>query len=248
MKKFISGFICGGLLFGGVTVFAADLKGALFNINSVVVDGTKITVNSKNKPFTFQGYAYFPSYMLPELGYTPSRSSDGKTVILNSTGKKVYATSGAVAPGVDYLIGSPEVVNTNAESSIMYDSSTVLNEQKGTTHLNYIYTMLGDYTPDSKAQVKITYQLDEKYRQFNAKAAMVQHQLGSISTQPVTVDIYITNKGGQTSLYGSYTYKSTQAPQNLIVPLRYADKITFTISSLGASKAEFAMFDPVFIK
>lgn len=248
MKKFISGFICGGLLFGGVTVFAADLKGALFNINSVEVDGMKITVNSKNKPFTFQGYAYFPSYMLPELGYAPSRSRDGKTVILNSTGKKVYATGGAVAAGVDYLIGSPEVANTNAESSIMYDSSTVIKEKNGTTHLNYIYTMLGDYTPDSKAQSKITYQLDEKYRQFNAKASLIQHQLGSVSTQPVTLDIYTTNKGGVTTLYGSYTYTSTQDPANLIVPLRYVDKITFAISSLGASKVEFAMFDPVFIK
>lgn len=61
MKKFISGFICGGLLFGGVTVFAADLKGALFNINSVEVDGTKITVNSKNKPLHSKATLIFPA-------------------------------------------------------------------------------------------------------------------------------------------------------------------------------------------
>lgn len=248
MKKFITGFVCGALLFGGVSVFAADLKGALFNIDHVEVDGKKITVNSKNKPFTFQGYAYFPSYMLSDLGYAPSRSSNGKTVILNSVGKKVFATSGRVEANVDYLIGSPEIVNTKAESSIMYDSSTVIKEKNGTAHTNYIYAILGDYSQDNKAQAKITYQLDEKYRRFNATAGIIQHQLSDVSPQPVTVDIYITDKGGQTALYETYTYTSAQEISNLIIPLRYADKITFAINSIGNSKAEFAMFDPVFIK
>ncbi|MDQ0194711.1 hypothetical protein [Paenibacillus wynnii] len=248
MKKFISGFVCGAILFGGVTVFAADLKGALFNINNVEVDGKKITVNSQNKPFTFQGYAYFPSYMLSDMGYTPSRSSDGKTITLNSTGKKVYATGGAVGPGIDYLIAASDVVNTSALSSVAYDSSTIIRDQKGTTHSNYMYAMLGDNTPDSKGQVKITYQVDEKYRQFNAKAGVIQHQLGNMSTQPITLTVYTTDKAGQTTLYGTYNYTSKQSLTNLIVPLRYVDKITFTMSSVGDAKVEFAMFDPVFIK
>lgn len=247
MKKFIAGFVCGGLLFGGITVFAADLKGALFNIDNVVVDGKKITIHSKNKPFTFQGYAYFPSYMLKELGFQPSRSSDGKTVNLDSTGQINYPTDLNSTIQDAYLISALTRNNSNMSSDIAYESTNRIKARDGLLHSNYIYFRLNEVAADSKVLSDMSFALKEKYQVFKTSAELITRQQDHIPQQPITLSIFLTDNTGQKNLFKSYSLSKDRLTADIVIPLRYMDEVSFTVTGTGEA-GELAMINPIFIK
>ncbi|PZD94584.1 hypothetical protein DNH61_16585 [Paenibacillus sambharensis] len=249
MKKFIAGVVVGGMLFGGVSVFAAELKNVIFNIDSVVVDGQKAMIQSKNKPFTFQNYGYFPSYMLNELGYKPSRSSDGRTVFLETTGKNYYpifTDIGGIAK--NERIPAKEIINHSSSVSISHENGEAIRSPLGGRTMSYIMTSLNKVEDGGVPKSEVSFQLGEKYRQFKATAALITHKTSFLPSDPVTLRIYVTDESGQQSLYASHILNQGKEAATVTVPLRYVESIMFSVTGSGSSEAEFALLDPVFVK
>ncbi|CAM4339432.1 hypothetical protein [Paenibacillus tarimensis] len=249
MKKFIAGVVVGGMLFGGVSVFAAELKNVIFNIDSVVVDGQSIGVQSKNKPFTFQNYGYFPSYMLYELGYKPSRSADGRTVYLESIGKNYYPLlSTAGGPAVDGRIPTQQLVNYYSTTKIGHEGSAPIKAPGGTEHFSYILTSLNKASDGTRPQTEITFQPDEKFVYFKATAALVTHETKNLPEGTVTLRVYVTSETGKEVLFSTHAVSASKKTAEVAVPLRYVSKIKFSVTGQPSEEAEFALLDPVFVK
>ncbi|TGV05999.1 copper amine oxidase N-terminal domain-containing protein, partial [Mesorhizobium sp. M00.F.Ca.ET.186.01.1.1] len=81
MKKFLSGFIVGGVLFTSVSVFAEPLHqiAVSFNIKDVIVDGQKLPL--AKQALNYNGTTYVPLRPLAEsLGYTTKWNPEKQNV------------------------------------------------------------------------------------------------------------------------------------------------------------------------
>lgn len=255
MKKFISGFVLGGLLFGTIAAVAAPtatpsvtLKGVQFDLQDVIVDGKPATKQAKNMPFTFNGYSYIPSYMLADLGYTASRTPDKRTVVLKSSGQANYVVDRNVQTDDKNVIS----LNTNATTyltnyEVHYKSKTLLKDPANQYHDNYINAQLKNYE-NEKAYFGFTVPLDEKYRNFTTKGYIFQDKSeGSFSGQ-VQVSAYIVNANNEETLYKTWTWNKLNVIGEMTIPLRYAKSLRFKVTNMGTGQVEFAMLQPVFIK
>ncbi|MBB3111000.1 hypothetical protein FHS18_003068 [Paenibacillus phyllosphaerae] len=248
MKKFIAGFLIGGMLFGGASVFASDLKGVLFNIDAVFVNGEKLATQSKNKPFTFQGYAYVPSYMLTEMGYKPSRSADGRIVYLEETGKAFYPQNGYNMAEGKPFIEAKQINSSGGTVNVAYESNDLIATNDGKKYGNYIHFLLSKNEEVSKTESSVTFEPEEKFRSFNTKVSIVKKKQAALPTSAVTLKVYTTDEAGKETLYQSYIFSVNKRSANISIPLRYVDKVRFAVSGSAAETSEFAMLDPVFIK
>ncbi|UED67876.1 MULTISPECIES: stalk domain-containing protein [Brevibacillus] len=81
MKKFLSGFIVGGVLFTSISVFAEPLHqiAVSFNIKDVIVDGQKLPL--AKQALNYNGTTYVPLRPLAEsLGYTTKWNPEKQNV------------------------------------------------------------------------------------------------------------------------------------------------------------------------
>lgn len=255
MKKFISGFVLGGLIFGTIAAVAAPaatpsvtLKGVQFDLQDVLVDGKPVTKQAKNMPFTFNGYSYIPSYMLADLGYTASRTPDKKTVILKSSGQAYYVVD------KNYQTDDKNVISLNTNTTtflsnidIQYKSKNSLKDSANNYYDNYIYAQMMN-TENDKSYFGFTVPLDEKFRSFNAKGYLFQDKTSGPFRGEVQVSAYIVNNNNEETLFKTWTWSKLDSIGEMTIPLRYAKSLRFKITNMGEGQVEFAMLQPVFIK
>src|SRR5690606_9422625 len=128
------GFILGAIFFGSIGVAAVkeDTIKIKWDINEIYVDGKQVTMKKNNPAFTYNGVAYIPSYVLSDLDYAPSRSSNGNNILLNAKGKEHFPSSAVRAAGDDddnvYRINPSSDVTTRAKVTFNINASEPLKE------------------------------------------------------------------------------------------------------------------------
>ncbi|GMK42102.1 hypothetical protein PCCS19_51610 [Paenibacillus sp. CCS19] len=255
MKKFVLGFLAGGLIFGTASAYAAVKVSVDYDrVKNVYVNGVKIGTTTTNKPiyidntndYKDNGVTYFPSTILTELGYKPSRSGD--TVSLNAAGVAYYPIGFNQPTSNTNVIAVNSVSNSGANTDVVFDGAVLVNSQSGKTYRNYMITKLGTQPEEKKSQSEITVKLDEKYRSFQGTLYLGKDKDGHISSKPVMLDVTLTEDSGKVYKYKTYTVSKSVRTQNIIIPLRYIKSIAFKIYNDGSNTAEAAILEPVFIK
>ncbi|UHA72080.1 hypothetical protein [Paenibacillus sp. 481] len=247
MKKFIAGFVAGGLLFGTVAAFAQDLKNVLFDISSVQVDGVEVNMKSSNKPFTFNGYAYIPSYMLPDMGYVATRSQDKSGVVLRSVGQAYYPISEDAKIAEANVIPVKTILNSHAFVNVQYKSKELLEDDQKKPYENYIHISL-DNNRDSASYSDITIHLDEKFRRFGAKAQLLKQASDAKLNGAVTVSAYVVNDRNQETLVKSWTLDDNRLSEDMTLSLRYAKSVRFKVTTTHKGQIKFALLNPTIVK
>lgn len=255
MKKFVLGFLAGGLIFGTASAYAAVKVSVDYDrVKNVYVDGVKIGTTTTNKPiyidntndYKDNGVTYFPSTILTELGIKPSRSGD--TVSLNAAGVAYHPIGFNQSVSNANVITVNSISNSGANTDVEYDGAALVNSQSGKIYRNYMITKLGTQPEAMKSQSEFTITLDEKYRSFQGTLYLGKDKDGQISSKPVMLDVTLTEDSGKVYKYKTYTVSKSIRTQDIIVPLRYVSSITFKIYNDGSNTAEAAIFEPVFIK
>ncbi|PWW06272.1 hypothetical protein DFQ01_103174 [Paenibacillus cellulosilyticus] len=255
MKKFIIGFLAGGLIFGTASAYAAVKISVDYNrVNTVYVDGVKKTITTTNKPIYIDstndgkdnGVTYFPSTLLPELGYQPSRSGD--TVFLNAAGAAYYPIRFNDFTPNSNVIAVEQVNTTGALADVVFNGAVLINSQSGATYRNYMKTELGTLLNKTKSQSEFTLKIDEKYRRFQGTLYLGKSDLGKIPSKPVQLEVNLTDDSGKLIKYKTYTVSKLTRTQTINIPLRYISSISFKLSNDGSETADAAILEPVFIK
>ncbi|MBD3918184.1 hypothetical protein H8B09_05420 [Paenibacillus sp. PR3] len=255
MKKFIIGFLAGGLIFGTASAYAAVKISVDYNrVNNVYVDGVRMSITSTNKPIYIDntndskdnGVTYFPSALLPELGYTFKRSGD--SVSLNAAGETYYPTRFNDRTPNSNTIAVEQINTSGATADVVFEGTVLTNSQSGATYRNYMSTTLGTLLDKTKSQSEFTLKLDEKYRRFQGTLYLGKSKAGKIASKPVKLEVYLTDDGGKISKYKTYSVSKATRTQTINIPLRYITSISFKLYNDGSERAEAAILEPVFIK
>lgn len=251
MKKFIFGFILGAMFFGSIGVAAVmeDTIKIKWDINEIYVDGKSVALKKNNPAFTYNGVAYVPSYVLSEMGYSPSRSADGKNILLNAKGREYIPSSSLQNTndddGLRKIIPS-SVDNTRANVTFNVNASEPL-VVSSKTYENYIHTKFQQKEKGTKANSSITFQLNEDYRRFSTKFALASVDAPK-NEEPVTLIVYLTNDQNKVIIYKSYTFNGINKSLDLTVPLRGMKAIEFDITNTSAKEQDLVMLNPIFVK
>lgn len=255
MKKFIIGFLAGGLIFGTASAYAAVKISVDYNrVNTVYVDGVKMGITSTNKPIYIDntsdgkdnGVTYFPSTFLTELGYT-ARSS-GNTVSLNAAGTPYHPIRFNDYTPNSNVIAVEQISVSGASANVEFDGAAIVNSQSGATYRNYMSTVLGTLLNNTKSSSEFTVKLDEKYRRFQGTLYLGKSKAGKIPSKPVKLEVYLTDDHGKTVKYKTYSVSKAARTQTINIPLRYMSSISFKLYNDGSETAEAAILEPVFIK
>lgn len=232
MKKFISGFVAGAILFGSIGVFAVG--GQLIEINYGIKD---IKINNvsqmpKQKPFTYNGTTFVPlRFIADKLGQPVKYDSAAQTIFIGKfDGEKEYL--GSKKTHSDY-----EVKALSYEYS---DGSKPIKDNLRNVHTQYL---LLKYQPTmtEKPSGMFNFKLNKNYTKFYASIGFIEGFDGV--DKPVRINIYADDK----RIYAGEVERG-ELPAD--VNLDLTDVINLRIeTSLDSEKAsQVALFDAYLVQ
>lgn len=248
MKKFITGFVVAGLLFGGATL-NANVASPKFDIAKIISDGKELDIKKNKRAITYLNVAYIPSNLLPDLGFKPSRSKDGTTVYLETTGREYYPVNARTGSEKDYVISSYQISQSaSASLTVAHDSQTLIKGADKQNYANYIYANFKSDAQGLGQKTDISFKTEEKFRLFKAKANLIADKDGKLPSGSFAISVYTKEPGGQSKLYQKYALTAKNATTSIAVPLRYVDEVLVTFSGDGENVGDVMLADPIFIK
>lgn len=209
------------------------------NIDGLEISGSKLT----NKPIIMNGVTYFPSSLLPELGFTPSRSEDKKGVVLMSNGTVMYPKF--VNKEDDIL--QPEIKSEGSTLSESFvGTENPVKDSKGTSYSNFIYTNF--FESNSNNSASFTFTVNNHFRRFTTTAGFIEKNHGK-NNDPISLSIVLTYLDGRQPKTYNYEFneKQTVLPKELNFALRQVAKVQIVIKSTSKLPQEFALLNARFI-
>lgn len=224
MKKFLAGILIGTVLTGSVTVMAKGGKmiEVFYTVKKIVVDEASRTIDSKNKPFVYNGQAYVPlSFISENLGINAAWNAKTKTISIGEGAEEE----------VNYW--SEHLKASYNKGGVKYTSSgKKVKDTAGETYTNYLLA------PLNKESI-IAFPLKGKYKEFKAL----------LGTPDAYKDYDGANL--MIDIDGEEIFNQDVLPEDLSEEISFditdANVITFKVTPIG-NHGGIALFNGEFIK
>lgn len=225
MKKFITGFLLGAVLFTGMTTFAAtngNLIEVFYNIEDIVIEGK--SKMPEQKPFVYNGSTYVPlKYVSENLGYKVGW--DGKT-------KTVYVGD---QPGENKTYPGKDIFDMNTSN---FGIHYAYNDVKIYDNINNVYdSYILMHTLSGPNYIEFA--LNGEYTNFTALESLTQKFRSSTDCN---LKIYLDD-----TLIYKENFKAGDMPENINLDITGGVKIKFEMEGIER-ESQIGLFNPVFTK
>ncbi|WP_137792041.1 stalk domain-containing protein [Bacillus sp. E(2018)] len=217
MKKLISGFILGSLLFGSVGAYAAsgNLIEVFYTIKAIKIDN--VTKTPDKKPFAYEGTTYVPLRFISEnLGEEVKWDQKTQTIYIGET----------MDPSAHYLGDKVNYMNfqeggySTFENG--YQQEVRIKDNIGNEYENYLTMYTGEqYDQDDWCYIE--YPLNGQYSTFNTIVGLTDRYK---STEDViTVEIFADDK-----VIYNQTFEAGDMPEKISLNIKNSLKLKIKTS------------------
>lgn len=242
MKKFISGFIIGSLIFGSFGVFAAGTLKTIevnYNISDIKINKVSKMPSDHNQiPFVYNGTTFVPLRFISEsLGLDVKWEGSTRTVHI---GEMEEASSVYPGNGIDHMNYQSGYSGNKYEYK--YNANKKIKDNIGNEYSNYITLYIDSwaYTSSDEAWNYIEFPLNGQYSTFKTKVGITDDYKESKGT--MTFEVLLDEKSVYTT-----TIKPGDMPSDIDLNVKNANKITLKLSKDSGS-VKLGLFDARFIK
>jgi hypothetical protein len=240
MKKIISSFLLGGLLFGSAGAYAAggNLIEVFYTIKAIKIDN--VTQNPDKKPFAYEGTTYVPLRFISEkLDKEVKWDQNTQTIFI---GNQIDESA--------YFLGD-KIQNMNYQSYYgdyenVFGSRDTISSNIGKEYENYL-SLYNPSTYSGGAFSTIQYPLNGQFKKFVSTVGITSNYQNSRST--INVNVYADDK-----IVYQNSFEPGSMPTDINVNVENALKLIIetTIEEVpgddGTDTSEIGFFNPHLLK
>lgn len=235
MKKLISGFILGALLFGSVGAYAAggNLIEVFYTIKGIKIDN--VTKTPDKKPFAYEGTTYVPLRFISEnLGEEVKWDQKTQTIYIGKTDDPSAAYLGDKVKYMNFQEGGGSSFYST------YQEDIKIKDNIGNEYENFLTMYTGyEYTQDDWCYIE--YPLNGQYSIFNTTVGLTDEYKST--EEEITVEIFADDQ-----VIYSRVFKAGDMPEKISLNVKNGLKLKIKTTGTDYDNYQIGFFNPHLLK